>query len=481
MRDHGCLTTARESALNTPVPPRPTIAASALPDAGDPGTAPDGQPRPGGHRGLRMLREFAAPSTPGPVVEIVGRGACGDGAAPADWVTARLTSQVWRGTSWVHEFTVVIPRRPLAPGTMILWIDGGSSDQLPPAGARLAAEPSDVVWLADLATAAGMAAAVVNQIPFQPMFGQMVEDDLVAHSFAEFVRTGEPDWPLLLPMVKAAVAALDAAGGIAADLGHPVDRFVLGGASKRGWTSWLTAAADDRVVGIVPSGIDMLRLDRHVPLQLDSFGGRMSEMLDDYTSRGIEQMLLAPRGRTLLDVVDPWSHRQVISQPKIIALGTNDPYWPLGSLELYREGLVGPCAVSYCANAGHGLPWGRLAGLLAAMGRHDAGISPLPTLQWSFTAATDRVDAAAASPPTVARLDCDEVPARVLLWQAAAPGRDFRQARWQATAVEGDGRCFVAPLRVPHAGWAAAFLECRFERPPHPLHLTTSVHLQPAG
>ena len=432
-------------------------------------------------RGLQVLRAFAASPAPDRAVEIVGSGAWGEGAARAGWSSARLTSQTWRGASWAHELTVVVPRQRCETGMMILWIDGGSRADVPAAGARLQAPPADVVWLADLACGAGMPAAVVNQVPCQPMFGRMVEDDLIAHSFAEYVRTGDADWPLLLPMVKAVVAAMGAAAGISDGLGSPVERFVLGGASKRGWTSWLAAAADDRVVGIVPAVIDMLRLERHIPLQLEAFGGRMSEMLDDYTSRGIERLLATPRGRELLDVVDPWSHRRAIPQPKIVALGTNDPYWPLGALDLYRDGLAGPCAISYCANAGHGLPWNRLAGLLAAMARHTSGIAPLPELRWSFTAARDLAASPGAFAPTLAALSCDQPPAEVLLWQASAPDRDFRRAQWHATPVERGGLHFHATLRPPAGEWGAAFLECRFERAPHPLHLTTSVHLQPAG
>ena len=44
--------------------------------------------------------------------------------------------------------------------------------------------------------------AVVRQVPFQPMFGDLHEDGLIAHTFVEYTKTGDPTWPLLLPMVK---------------------------------------------------------------------------------------------------------------------------------------------------------------------------------------------------------------------------------------------------------------------------------------
>ena len=39
-----------------------------------------------------------------------------------------------------------------------------------------------------------------RQVPFQPMFDGLKEDDLIAHTFVEFARPGDASWPLLLPM-----------------------------------------------------------------------------------------------------------------------------------------------------------------------------------------------------------------------------------------------------------------------------------------
>ena len=42
------------------------------------------------------------------------------------------------------------------------------------------------------------------------ILGGMVEDEAISYTFAQFLKTGDPEWPLLLPMVKSAVRGMDA-------------------------------------------------------------------------------------------------------------------------------------------------------------------------------------------------------------------------------------------------------------------------------
>ena len=168
-------------------------------------------------------------------------------------------------------------------------------------------------------------------------------------------------------------------------------------------------------------------------LQLASFG-RMSEELGDYTSRGIEKLLATPRGRELVQIVDPYSYRDRYTMPKVIALGTNDPYWPLEACSLYYDGLPGPRWLSYAPNAGHGLPVPRVAGLVAALGRHVAGIEPLPEIDVAVRDGGECI------------VTCNAPPERATLWRAASATRDFRKASWSAEDVAGAGPEWRVPI-----------------------------------
>ena len=157
-------------------------------------------------------------------------------------------------------------------------------------------------------------------------------------------------------MVKSVVRAMDAIQQWSRKGARgEVLKFVVTGASKRGWTTWLTAVVDKRVIAIAPMVIDMLNIPAQIPNQLKQWG-QFSIQIVDYTRRGLVQ----PENQTdrharLWEMVDPYSYRDRLKIPKLIILGTNDPYWTLNALDLYWHGLTGIKHVLYVPNAGHSL------------------------------------------------------------------------------------------------------------------------------
>ena len=363
-------------------------------------------------------------------------------------LSVRLTSQIWRGKEWKHWLTVFVPPVVDPHKKGILLIEGGSNrDGLP--------DPQSpegrMIGMTTLSLRAPV--ALLLQVPSQPLYNNLYEDDLIAHTFDKYLKGGDDEWPLLLPMVKSATAAMDALQKMAAEgaiktgagVACALDQFIVGGASKRGWTTWLTAAVDKRVCALAPSVIDVLNMDEQMRQQRKSYGA-FSHMIEPYTSRNIMKRLESPRGELLRKMVDPYEYLDKLQQPKLLLLGTNDPYWTADAAQLYYPELKGPKAMYYLPNAGHGLGLGVLPTLSSFFVSVLSG-QPYPQLKTSNGDGKLQVSWGRKG--------------KAVLWSADSRNRDFRQARWVPTELEGDLSVTVKP-KVPTSGWRASYVSVTF-------------------
>ena len=166
------------------------------------------------------------------------------------YVELILQSQSWRDITWKHQLWILRPKKVTSEQAVLLVAGGRWSDELedPEHQPKL---PGRVRYLADLAREIEAPVAVIMQVPNQPVFDWMVEDNLISYTCDQYMVTGDVDWPLLLPMVKSAVRAMDAVGEFCEKFWLlPIESFTVTGASKRGWTTWLTGAHDPRVNAI---------------------------------------------------------------------------------------------------------------------------------------------------------------------------------------------------------------------------------------
>lgn len=359
-----------------------------------------------------------------------------------------LTSQVWHGITWQHALTIFVPSNIQHKDTVLLFISGGSTGSRP--------GEDDRAMGRKLADSAQMPVAFLSQVPNQPLLGDRKEDDLISETFLRYLETKDPTWPLLFPMAKSAVKAMDAVEEIAQQ-NHDVkiNRFVVTGGSKRGWTTWLSAVADDRVAGIAPIVIDTLKFPAQMKHQKETWG-TYSEQIADYTLKGLVDVMLKQPEIPLWRWVDPYTYHSQLKLPKLLINGTNDRYWVIDAMNIYWDDLVGEKHVLYVPNAGHGLDGGKEGALttLAVFAQCIAMQTSLPELSWKHDDDGDGMRLSVQSNPT---------PKSVRLWVARSEDKDFRPDRWDATEIKanGDG-AFVGHVKKPSSGHIAFFAEARY-------------------
>jgi PhoPQ-activated pathogenicity-related protein len=379
---------------------------------------------------------------------------------PAGTITSlKLTSQVWQGITWTHDLRVYEPREIAYTDAMLLFITGGDNDRQ--------ASDDDHKLAFGLAQLCGARVAVLPQVPNQPLLDGKTEDKLIAETFVRYLQTKDEDWPLLFPMVKNAVRAMDALQVWAKGQPHPpVTRFVVTGGSKRGWTTWLTGAVDDRAIAIAPMVIVMLNLGKQGPNQLKVWG-QYSEQIHDYVERGLMETVTTPEGTALWKMVDPLTYRDRLTKPKLLINGTNDRYWTLNALDLYWNELLGPKYVVELPNAGHDLKVNRdwATSALGAFFHHVVTDRPMPRFSWDV----------AAGAGGESRLTMHAVPSPVSarLWTTHSESRDFRESQWDSAPLK-VGETIARVVQPPSSGHAAFFGEVEYHFDGIAYHLTTT-------
>ena len=180
----------------------------------------------------------------------------------------KMTSQTWRGAPWTHWLSILVPPDVDHADAAVLFITGGSTSSSQPK-----ADSTEAQLFGVIATMAKTPIAILQQVPNQPLHGGLREDDLIAFTFDKYLNNQGDDWPLLIPMVESVRRAMDTVSTVLTEKsGTAIKRFVISGASKRGWTTWLTAAADKRVIAIAPMVIDMLNMQPQMEQQIKSYG-----------------------------------------------------------------------------------------------------------------------------------------------------------------------------------------------------------------
>eukprot|EP01043_Picozoa_sp_COSAG02_P033281 COSAG02_NODE_2263_length_9312_cov_3.608054_9_plen_609_part_00 len=365
------------------------------------------------------------------------------------WLTDADFKQTSAAKSvWSHRLIVAAPPNPenLA-STGWLWITGGHN----PNSSPISPSDSEVEVACALALSSNTIGAVLHQVPNQPVqFARDIphssqtypdeartEDGIIAYTWNHFCfeDSTSPEWLLRLPMTKAVSRAMD----VLQDRHPELQSFVVGGASKRGWTTWTTGLVEKRTKAIVPVVMDLLNLVNGTDNHYRSLGGYTFEFAD-YLEAGVVGTTLHTQNYSkLADIIDPysyfkpnapWRSPSFDNMPKLVVNAANDEFFlPDDDHQWWRE-LPGEKHRLYVPNADH--PFRFLppfppsyvdgtevfaSSLLPFFGAVVRSI-PRPSFSWSIAADGASITAGSFSVP----------PANVTLWTATTRDhfRDFR-------------------------------------------------------
>jgi PhoPQ-activated pathogenicity-related protein len=393
-----------------------------------------------------------------------------------------LTSQTWRSGKdvdrpvWKHWLTVIRPTQ-VKSSTGLLFIGGGDNGDPPPT------KPSDRG--VRMATETGTIVAELGMVPNQPLKftdspdKARFEDDIIAYTRVKHFSTKDDTWLVRLAMVKSAVKALDAVQEFTASAqggGRKVDRFVVSGGSKRGWTAWLTAATDKRVTAVMPLVIDALNSEAITRHHFEALGF-FSSALDDYVEHGLfPHKIGTPDYQAVLAIEDPVNYRRrpQLRMPKFMINAAGDEFFLPDNARHYYEALPAEKHIRYVPNTKHNLSNSDAVDSMVAFYDSIVRGTKRPDFKW-----TKRADGALVVRP-------DTPPKEVRLWQATNPkARDFRLdvigPAYTSTVLtrQADGS-YLGHAAKPGAGFTAYFVELTWDTgTKYPFKFTTPVQITP--
>ncbi|ELU12570.1 hypothetical protein CAPTEDRAFT_201616 [Capitella teleta] len=396
-----------------------------------------------------------------------------------------MTSQTWMDDSfsdrsvWWHYVVIV---RPTEVKTISdqggIFVGLGDMDDEPP---HPDTDPF-IPLLVQLSLSTESVAAMVTNVPQQPcVFGAdpegkpRSEDDIISWTWANFMNDTEnrnTDSLLYMPMVKSIVKAMDAITAFTTEQDEfwEIDKYVITGPSKRGWTTWLTGAVDERVVGMAPMVLTMLNMIPNMHHHYQSMGG-WSWAFGDYWRAGLTSRLDDEDTKLVTAAQDPYELREYMTMPKLVIKAANDEFFMLDDSQFFFDELPGVKYNFILQNAMHFMVghYDRLVAELSTFFLHDV---TFPSLDYNMT--SNETNA-------VTTLTLEEEPHNITVWYAYTNNEDDRRDwRWlvlgeNGTEVQTGVRFhrgeyedmgdleFRAEFEAPESGWIGFFVTVMFE------------------
>jgi len=383
-----------------------------------------------------------------------------------------VTSQQWltereaigpTGSLWTHQVAVIVPHNLKYPQTAAAYLTGGCNEGPPKPPSDT---DEDLLVAAQLAESAGVIAIIVYQLPnchlvypSDPSGKRRSEDEMIAWAWRQYLvePSHDPRWLPRFPMVKAAFACMRAAAEWAnasaiADIGG----WMVAGASKRGWTTWMAGATAPlcswcpKVVGLAPLVPIVPYLHHSVHLQRRSLGG-FTFAFSDYFDAGVLDYFDTDEMKSLLQLVDPANYLERFRDTPTLAIVSSDDEFMQLDWTGRWVGFPGESKLLVAPNSEHSLATG-IPEVLGTLGAFFGSIAAGQTSEQrpAFSFSRDNATGALTVTPTRG-----PPPDAVVLRHAHTLGpsgrRDFRWVR-KANASSSPCNLPDVPMQKPLLG-----------------------------
>ncbi|KAL4239702.1 hypothetical protein ACF0H5_000506 [Mactra antiquata] len=302
-----------------------------------------------------------------------------------------MTSQTWeKGFQsrpiWWHIMYVIIPDRLKSRDTGYLYIAGNKEILI----------RHQVTLTTEFAVSTGTICAVITLVPNEPIIFKndpdrksRVGNSLLAWTWKSFIESEgkHPNILLHLPMTKACVRALDTIYDLSLKQKQvSIDKFLVSGLSKRGWTAWNLASVDKRVIAVAPIVMDMLHVVKNLHHVYRALGG-WSFAFKSFYDVDITKNLDAPYTEQLGAIVDPIYYKDVLkTKPKYIISAGGDELFMVDDTILYFNEIKGNTYLRMVPKADHstlGFETSILSGIKAFYSSVIKNVS-LPQISWTL-------------------------------------------------------------------------------------------------
>ncbi|QQG26645.1 PhoPQ-regulated protein [Pectobacterium carotovorum] len=397
-----------------------------------------------------------------------------------------LNSQVWSPQGvvsperWQNEVHIYIPDSAREKNALVVINNGSNNND---SGSPVVPTNFSEEELSRIAVATRTVVISVSNVPNQVLSYQGVttplgEDDSVAYSWKLFIGDTRKyqNASLHIPMAASVSQAFRLAKKELAQ--QNITKFIVTGASKRGWAAWLTALSDPDVDAVVPFVVDLLDTKKSLEHMYQSYGKNWPVAFYPYYKQGVDQQIGTDEFASLMTLEDPLTYLNTdmgdrLKIDKYIINASGDDFYVPDNSHFYYDLLPGSKSLRVVPNSTHnGILSVAEQSLITFVNRFQ-GKQKLPEI-------TEKVQGSGNGGKEL-MVSFSEKPATVLQWTAKNPAaRDFRYAcdvKYSSAPVSpAGGEILSIPLTTPDGGWQATYVEATFS---DGYVATTQVYITP--